>query len=295
MLATDSVGQKRVASDCCVREKTLPATAGVSGCRVRFNRQIHPEERSAIEKKAGKDKAEEERLTKAACLAVKCWAEFKPGSDEYNRNYVSQVEASQLQPEIDWVNRQKEAGLFNYTPGQKIGDAVKSDPVGVAKDTAKVVVGGITAKTGLGLCTTGLGCAAGIPAAAFGVSDMTEGADGLYNRYNGINSSGVNPLRKGFNEALPAGWGNVAYDGLNFITSIGALYAPVPLKIGTADGLNRPNSIFDVTVPQFNNNKLIPFVNKALPYGTNQGILLFGVGAKGVTVINDIRHTGDQK
>ncbi|WP_153100243.1 hypothetical protein [Paraburkholderia hayleyella] len=51
MLATDSVGQKRTASDCCVREKTLPATAGVSGCRVRFNRQLHPEEKKWISEK----------------------------------------------------------------------------------------------------------------------------------------------------------------------------------------------------------------------------------------------------
>ncbi|WP_153100221.1 hypothetical protein [Paraburkholderia hayleyella] len=51
MLATDSVGQKRVASDCCVREKTLPATAGVSGCRVKSNRQRHPEEKKWISEK----------------------------------------------------------------------------------------------------------------------------------------------------------------------------------------------------------------------------------------------------
>ncbi|MEJ2769491.1 hypothetical protein [Mycetohabitans sp. B46] len=60
------------------------------------------------------------------------------------------------------MNQQKEAGLFKYTPSQKIGDAVKSDPRGVAKDAAKIVVGGVTAKTGLGFCTTGLGCAAGM-------------------------------------------------------------------------------------------------------------------------------------
>ncbi|WP_153100251.1 hypothetical protein [Paraburkholderia hayleyella] len=295
MLATDSVGQKRTASDCCVREKTIPATAGVSGCRVRFNRQLHHDERSAIEKKAGKDKAEEERLTKAACLAVKCWAEFKPGSDEYNRNYVSQVEASQLQPEIDWVNRQKEAGLFNYTPGQKIGDAVKSDPVGVAKDVAKVTIGGVTAKTGAGLCTSGLGCALGGGGmVVFGLSDIVEGANGLYNRYNSINSPGVNPLRYEFNQAMPT-WGNATYDGANLMFSILALKAPVPLKMGVTDGLNRPGSIFNVTVPRINNNTLIPFINQAAPYGTTQGILLFGIGSKGASVINDIRYSVDKK
>jgi filamentous hemagglutinin len=146
------------------------------------------------------------------------------------------------------VNRQREAGLFDYTPGQKITDMVKTDPLGVGKDVAKVVTGGLTAKTGAALCTTGLGCATGVPIVAFGLSDMVEGADGLYNRYNGNSSPGANPLRYGFNQTLPDGWGNVVYDGLNLVTAIGALYAPVPLKMGAADGLNRPGSMFDVKV-----------------------------------------------
>ncbi|VVE03537.1 hypothetical protein PHO31112_02260 [Pandoraea horticolens] len=84
--------------------------------------------------------------------------------------------------------------MFDYTPGQKIGDAIRSDPLGTVKDAAKVVIGGVTAKTGAGLCMSGLGCTAGIPMAAFGLSDAAEGTDGLYNHYNGINSFGVNPL-----------------------------------------------------------------------------------------------------
>ncbi|MCF2133970.1 MULTISPECIES: hemagglutinin repeat-containing protein [Mycetohabitans] len=260
----------------------------------RFNRQINDKEKRAIAEKADSDKAEQERLVKAACYAVKCWAEYKPGSEEYTKRYVSQLEASQLQPEIDWVNQQKEAGLFEYTPGQKIGDAVKSDPVGVAEDVTKVVVGGVTAKTGVGLCASGLGCAAGIPMAAFGLSDMVEGSEGLYNRYNGINTPGVNPLRYGLNQ-LNSTWGDTVYDGLNLAAAIMALKVPVPLKMGVADGLNRPDSMFNVSVPRINNNTLIPFINQAAPYGTTQGILLFGVGSKGATVIDDIRHAGDKK
>ncbi|MGF6963695.1 hypothetical protein OKW43_000700 [Paraburkholderia sp. WC7.3g] len=209
---------------------------------------------------------------------------------------MSQLEASQLGPEIDWVNRQQGARLFVYTPTQKIGDALQSDPLGVTKDAAKIVTGGLTVKTGAGICATkGVGCAtSGGWMVAFDLSDMAEGVDGLYNRYNGISSPGTNPLRYGFKLVSPT-WGNVAYDGANFVFSIAALNAPVPLKMGIADGLNRPSSMFDVMVPQICNNKLIPFVNQALPHGTNQGILLFGVGTKGVTVINDIRHAGDQK
>jgi hypothetical protein len=128
----------------------------------------------------------------------------------------------------------------------------------------------------------------------FGVSDMAEGADGLYNRYNGINLSGVNPLRYGLNQLNPT-WGDTAYDGLNLVAAIMAFKAPVPLKMGVADGLNRPGSMFNVTVPRINNNTLIPFINQAAPYGTTQGILLFGAGLKGATVINDIRHSGGEK
>jgi hypothetical protein len=48
----------------------------------------------------------------------------------YNKNYVGEVEASQLGPELAWVNRQQEAGLFDYTPTEKIADMMKSDPWG---------------------------------------------------------------------------------------------------------------------------------------------------------------------
>ncbi|BBU31401.1 hypothetical protein BTHE68_51350 [Burkholderia sp. THE68] len=264
----------------------------MSGLPDLYNRQLHLDEKQAIKDKANGDQAEADKLTKAACYAVKCWAEYPQGSDQYNANYVSQLEASQLGSELAWVNNQKETGLFNYTPGQKITDMLKSDPLGTAKDAAKIVTGGLTAKTGAALCTNGLGCTAGGAMIAFGLSDMAEGGDGLYNRYNGIGSPGVNPLRYAFNEALPGGWGNVAYDGLNLATAIGALYAPVPLKVGAADGLNRPGSMFDVTVPRMNNQTLNPLTKNPLPYGTTQGILIYGVGSKGATVINDIRHTG---
>jgi hypothetical protein len=261
------------------------------------NRQLHPDEKKAIADAANGDHAEADKLTRAACYAVKCWAEYAPGSAEYNANYVSQLEVSQLGPELAWVNNQMEAGLFVYTPGQKIVDMVTSDPLGVAKDVAKAALGAVTVKTGASICaTTGVGCALGGGGmVVFGLSDVAEGADGLYNRYNGISSPGINPLRYGFNEALPAGWGDTAYDGLNLAAAIAALRAPVPLKMGNADGLNRSDSMFGVTVPRINNNTLIPLINQAAPYGTTQGILLLGVGSKGATVINDLRDTGGQK
>jgi filamentous hemagglutinin len=263
----------------------------------RFNRQLHDDEKAAIRKKANGDEDAEKRLTRAGCYAVKCWAEYAEGSDARNKNFVSEIEAASLGPELNWVNQQQEAGLFEYAPWQKVGDALKNDPVGVAKDAAKVVLGGVTAKAGAAICaTTGAGCALGGGGmVVFGLSGVAEGVDGLYNRYSGINSPGGNPLRYGFNQILPAGWGDVAYDGSNFAFSILALKAPVPLKMGSLDGLNRPGSIFGVTVSRINNKTLIPFSNQALPYGATQGILLYGVGSKGMTFINAIRNGGDEK
>lgn len=89
--------------------------------------------------------------------------------------------------------------------------------------------------------------------------------------------------------------GGTVYGGLNLVAAIAALRAPVPLKMGTADGLNRSGSMFDVTVPRINNNTLIPFTGVAAPYGTTKSILIFGVGSKGASVINDILNAGDKK
>ncbi|WP_338859832.1 hemagglutinin repeat-containing protein [Mycetohabitans rhizoxinica] len=304
---TQGLTQRQKEAQTNLVSSLVAAVAGVAGqdtqtattaavTEGRFNRQINDNEKRVIAEKAGSNKAEQERLTKAACYAVKCWAEYKPGSEEYTKHYVSQLEASQLQPEIDWVNQQKEAGLFKYTPGQKIGDAVKSDPGGVVKDAAKVVIGGVTAKTGVGLCTTGLGCTVGGWMAGFGLSEAVEGGSGLYNRYNGVNAPGDNPLRWGFNQILPPGWGNVAYDGFNFAFSVAALRTPVPLNVGVADGLNRPVSMFGVTVPRIDNVNLLPLTKQPWPYGTTQGMLLLGVGTKGAAVVNDVRQTvGDKK
>ena len=272
----------------------MGALAGAAADR--FNRQLHDDEKRAIKKSAGDDEELEKRLTRAACYEVKCWAQYKPGSAEYTTNYVSQLEASQLQAEFDWLKDPKQTGLFDYTPLQKVGDAIQSDPVGVAKDAVKVTVGGVAVKTGATICaTTGVGCALGGGGMVlFGLSDMAEGAGGLYNRYSGVTSPGLNPLRSGFNQLSPT-WGDTAYDGASLLFSFGALRAEVPLKMGIADGLNRPGSMFGVTVPRINNPTLIPFVNQALPHGTTKGILWYGIGSKGVTVTDDIRNARDKK
>jgi filamentous hemagglutinin len=45
-----------------------------------FNR-LHPDREQAIAHKANGDKAEQYKLTNTACFAVKCWAQYAPGSD----------------------------------------------------------------------------------------------------------------------------------------------------------------------------------------------------------------------
>jgi len=75
-----------------------------------YNRQLHPDEKKAISEKANGDKAEEKRLTQAACYAVQCWAQYSPNSDAYAANYVSAEQAAQLGPEMQWVQSQTGAG-----------------------------------------------------------------------------------------------------------------------------------------------------------------------------------------
>ncbi|WP_175197347.1 hemagglutinin repeat-containing protein, partial [Paraburkholderia caffeinitolerans] len=259
-----------------------------------YNRQLHPDEKDAIKDKAGDDKAEQDRLTRAACYAVKCWAEYPQGSDQYNANYVSQLEASQLGPELQWVNNQKEAGLFDYTPTQKIGDMVKSDPLGVAKDAATMGIGAYITATGVKYCATGVACGVGSAMAVSGTNDVATGMSGLYNRYNGIPEPGMNPLQMAFTYVSPT-WGPMLYDAASLGVGIAALTAPVPLKMGWSDGLNRPQSMFDVTVPKFGSTTTIPVLKWVIPGDVNAAIQVINVGTKGAKIVDDARNAGQKK
>ena len=89
-----------------------------------FNRQLHHNEKELIKKKSNGDKETEERLTKAACYAVQCWAQFPEGSTLYQQNYVGSAEVASLSQEIQWVQQQKSDGYFNYTTFDKVTDAI---------------------------------------------------------------------------------------------------------------------------------------------------------------------------
>jgi filamentous hemagglutinin len=88
------------------------------------NRQLHFDEKQRIAIKANGDKKLEERLTKAACYEVKCWAQFPEGTLLYKLNYVSNSEAGDLGQELAWVRDQKASDAFIYTPFQRFTDGV---------------------------------------------------------------------------------------------------------------------------------------------------------------------------
>jgi hypothetical protein len=137
------------------------STAVMTGVNAAMNnRLMHFDEKERIRIAAGGDVDKQERLTKAACFEIKCWAQYPEGSDLYKANYVSVAEISGLQAEWDWVKRQKDFGAFNYTPSQKFTDWVASN-TGLASGTlnGKVIGSSITKACANGdtSCITGVG------------------------------------------------------------------------------------------------------------------------------------------
>jgi len=246
------------------------------------------DEKAAIAQKANIDKAAKERLTKAACYETKCWEQYPEGSPEREQNFVGVMEAVSLIKERDWVKSQQAQGLFKYTTTQQVVDKFQSKDLPVVMNATKVVVGALSIDAGLTICSTGSGCAMGGGLmVAYGSSNVIEGVSGLKSGYEGNGNTGFNPLRTGFNQLSPA-WGNIAYDTLDLAVALGTLRSPVTLKTGPTDGINRPESMFGVTVPRLNNATLNPITKLPLPYGTTSSILYFGVGVKANTLVNDL-------
>ncbi|CBW75268.1 unnamed protein product [Mycetohabitans rhizoxinica HKI 454] len=85
-------------------------------------------------------------------------------------------------------------------------------------------------------------------------------------------------------------WGDAAYGRKNFFLAIGGLQFQVILKMVVYNGINRYNSIFDVTVPHFNNHILNYLTKLSLSDGAMQSILLFEVDSKGVVIIHGLER-----
>ncbi|WP_460149576.1 hypothetical protein [Pseudomonas sp. H1_A03] len=115
---------------------------------------------------------------------------------------------------------------------------------------------------------------------------MSEGITGVYNHFNN-SRGGYNPVKEVFNE-IPGGYGPVIYSGADLALSLGSGFVKVPLKMGLADGLNKPNSMFGVTVHSFDNNKFV--FGKAVPYGSALTLYLKSVADKGYTFYEGVSH-----
>lgn len=277
------------------------AVGGTQGAAAAFtvdanNRQLHEAERKAIAQAAMGNKDREDKLKKAACYEIKCWAEFPVGSKERDQNYVSPLEATNLTSEIAWVNAQKSgAGLFGYSATDAALDAFKAGSWQPIKSGTQLVGGSLATVTGTSICsTTGVGCIVGGPLVAFGASEAIQGGTGLYNYAMGNTPSSFNPLRSGLNYMSPT-WGDTAYDATFLLLTGLTLGATVPLKVGASDGINRANSMFGVTVPRWQNPIVNPVTNNiVLPQMAAQGTLLYGVGSRVPVLVEDIKTRGEK-
>ncbi len=163
-------------------------TAVITGVNAAMNnRLLHYDEKERIRLAANGDADKQERLTKAACFEVKCWAQFPEGSDLYKANYVSVAQMGALQVEWDWVKGQKNFGSFAYTPTQQFTDWVASN-TGLASGTlnGKVLGGANTAKVcanGDTSCLTGIGQQQNAPLTSDQKSARAEYFGGLSTEY----------------------------------------------------------------------------------------------------------------
>jgi filamentous hemagglutinin len=204
---------------------------------------------------------------------------------------VSQAELIGLQPELDWVMSQQAGGQFVYSLSDYVRDTIKGTGIPVAKDGIKVATGTMAVAGGITACSSVAGCASGGPAAVFGGSEAIEGATGVYRFVTGDGPGGYNPVRDVLVDNLPAGWGNTVYDVGALGSNLLGLGVRLPYNIGVTEGIDRTKSIFGVTASKWDNPKLNPFTKQPLPSYVGQGILTYGIGSKGLTVINDIRDS----
>lgn len=128
---------------------------------VQNNRLLHFDERERIRLAAAGDLAKQERLTKAACFEVECWAQYPEGSELYKTNFVSVAEMSALQPEWEWVRRQQAVGSFVYTPTQQFTDWIASS-TGLASGSLQGKPLGPLPPPSTGCANGDVGCASGV-------------------------------------------------------------------------------------------------------------------------------------
>jgi filamentous hemagglutinin len=151
----------------------------------------------------------------------------------------------------------------------------------------KLVGGGLSAATGIGICTTGLGCAAGVPMAAIGASEAWQGGEMLWDATRGVASEGFNLIKSGFQKVNPE-WGGIAYETTALTANLASLVVKVPLVVGASDGIERATSLFGAVATRWNNasEKLGVFVSKEL----NQLMLTGSAAGRGVALGQELNN-----
>lgn len=253
-----------------------------------YNRELHAEEKEAIRRAGKEEDLDPVRLEKAACYIAKCWAQIDRGTPEYKEKMLTEQDMVGYSNELAWIEAQQEQGLFKYSFWDKTKDFATRDAEPLASDGGKIVTGAIGVTSGATLCTAsgGLGCVPGGVMFSFGASNVVEGGHGVYNHFFDPGEAAFNPVKGGFEYLFP-GNGLLLYSGIDMVTAGAAGVVRVPLKMGTADGLNRATSMFGVKVNNALNEKFV--LGRKLPAGSAAALYMYGVSDK----VIEFKNTGE--
>lgn len=86
---------------------------------------------------------------------------------------------------------------------------------------------------------------------------------------NGKASNRFNPIKAAANYINPQ-YGDTAYNVIALAANVAALTRQVPVVMGYADGMNRPNSIFGASTSVWNNGKAVPYLEITVPRAAAQ-------------------------
>ncbi|MEE4620840.1 filamentous hemagglutinin N-terminal domain-containing protein [Pseudomonas alliivorans] len=284
-MTSQIIGVLAAASSEDANADSMEKAAWVARNATLYNRQSHEDEEMAKSDEVKKGGFTKENLDKASCYVIKCWAQYDRASSEYRDNIIKESDVAGLGNELMWVEAQQEKGLFNYSFVDAAKDFASRDVIPLGAETGSVVTGGLSMASGYTLCGSGVGCVFGAPMAAFGAGNVVEGGTGIYNHFYG-GGNGYNPVKEAFS-LLPGNLGGIAYSSADFALSLGAGLVKVPLKMGLADGLNRPKSMFGVMVSGVDNNFFLPAVG-GTPYGTAMGMYFYTLAGKGSSVYKEV-------
>ena len=183
----------------------------VAGYNVdRFNRMLDYDEKELIRAASNGDASMSDRLTKAGCYAVQCWAQFPEGSPLYKANFVSDEDARFLNKEISWVKDQQAQGYFQYGTVAKFTDSVAAT-TGISQYGRNGTINGAPADStasvapctaGAANCNAGIGYGAGLRVDYVTVNISTPYGGGSVSLNNATGDVYGGPTK-----GAPASWG----------------------------------------------------------------------------------------